>query len=167
MVQLASEAVIKESRLQNLRKYCPEIQAEFWQCMNKTLDAISQGSHWSGRSCCAMALSTRCQNGCAISSSPEDLRTFCRESDELTLFSCIDQQERNDECCANAKTQPCMQTCQEILQRKNSTYIEQQDDLFKNCKQINTDVIDCVQQNVDTTPHTNSEQCKLISMSTW
>lgn len=127
LVQLATSTSIKENRLRNLRQFCPEIQKDFWVCMNKTLESIDRGSHWIGRSCCSQALLPTCQQGllrslpsnlrlnvncilgCAISASVHDLKSFCRQSDELTLFACIDQVERNTECCANANSQDCRQ----------------------------------------------------------
>lgn len=108
LVQLTSSS-IKEARIQNLRKFCPDIQTDFWTCMNHTLDSIERGSSWIGRSCCTKALVPVCQQGCALSASTKDLKSFCRESDEYTLFTCIDQLERNMECCSNAKTHDCLQ----------------------------------------------------------
>jgi hypothetical protein len=66
LVQLATSTSIKDSRLQNLKKFCPEIQVEFWSCMNRTLESIDRGSHWVGRSCCSQALLPKCQQGLLI-----------------------------------------------------------------------------------------------------
>lgn len=63
LVQLATSTSIKESRLQNLRKFCPDIQVDFWSCMNRTIESIDRGSHWIGRSCCSQALLPKCQQG--------------------------------------------------------------------------------------------------------
>lgn len=127
LVQLAMSSSVKENQLQSLRKFCPDIHVEFWTCMNRTIESIDRGSHWIGRSCCSQALLPKCQQGlllyfmifqsitvlitlgCAISASTMDLKSFCRQSDELTLFSCIDQMERNTECCSNANSPDCRQ----------------------------------------------------------
>ena len=63
LVQLATYTSIKENRLHNLRKSCPEIQKDFWICMNQTIESIDRGSHWIGRSCCSQALLPLCQQG--------------------------------------------------------------------------------------------------------
>lgn len=88
--------------------------------------------------------------GCAISSSTQELRPYCRQSDEFTLFSCIEQQEHNNECCSNAKTHDCLQICQRMLFNKEGDSLKDLDlSLQKSCKENNLDVIDCVHEVVD------------------
>lgn len=71
--------------------------------------AVARGSQWSGRKCCSIAMSPRCQNACAVSSSKNELSGACRQSDEQYLFSCFERQEMEDECCGNARTSECLQ----------------------------------------------------------
>jgi len=71
--------------------------------------AVSRGSQWSGRPCCPLALSSRCQNSCATASSRGELQHGCRQSDEQNLFSCLDRQEAGEECCGNARSSECLQ----------------------------------------------------------
>lgn len=129
LVQLATSASIREAHLRTLRRFCPEIQVDFWSCMNKTLATIEKGLHWVGRPCCAQAVMPKCQQGefflsfcyffsiitqnkfkgCAISASVTDLKLFCRHSDEFPLFTCIEEMEKNTECCSNANSPDCRQ----------------------------------------------------------
>jgi hypothetical protein len=60
LVTLAT-ATAKETN--NLRKFCPDAQVDFWACMNKTLESIERGSSWIGRSCCKQAVLPKCQQG--------------------------------------------------------------------------------------------------------
>lgn len=38
LVQLAADADSKDSKLADVRRYCPSIQIDFWDCMNRTLN---------------------------------------------------------------------------------------------------------------------------------
>jgi hypothetical protein len=49
--------------LRTLRRFCPEVQVDFWSCMNKTLGTIEKGLHWVGRPCCSQAVMPKCQQG--------------------------------------------------------------------------------------------------------
>lgn len=71
--------------------------------------AVARGSQWSGRICCPLAISPRCQNVCSTSASRQELIGGCRQSDEQTLFSCFNHQDAGDECCGNARTSECLQ----------------------------------------------------------
>lgn len=77
--------------------------------MHLFIIAVAKGSQWSGRLCCSLALSPRCQNACATSASKEELLVGCRQSDEQNLFSCFDRQDDGDECCGNARSSECLQ----------------------------------------------------------
>lgn len=58
-------ASARDIYLHNLRKSCPELQLEFWGCINKAMELIDNGSYWIGRSCCSHAVNkARCQQGC-------------------------------------------------------------------------------------------------------
>lgn len=149
--------------------------------MNNTLSAISQGAHWTGRLCCKNAISPKCQNGCAISTSKTDLINtgMCRISDEFNLISCIDDLESNQKCCSASKTSECLQvgfekllmsgwilihsfcfqTCQKILGKK-SLFPELKGELHKSCEAQNQDVLKCVQKSVDEVGKPNLSQCK-------
>lgn len=87
-------------------------------------------------------------SGCIISQSTTALNTYCRQSDEYSLFSCIEQLERKTECCSNAKSYDCLQTCQQMF-NKTTSMIDLENLLYENCNANNVDVIDCVHDNVD------------------
>ncbi|KAJ9584726.1 hypothetical protein L9F63_020931, partial [Diploptera punctata] len=65
----------------------------FWQCINETLEEIIKGENWSGRACCPLPQSQRCQQACVTAANREDLMQSCRQSDELAFFTCLDKQE--------------------------------------------------------------------------
>lgn len=62
-LSLLTLATAKAKETNNLRKYCPEVQIDFWSCMNKTLESIERGSNWIGRGCCKQAVLPKCQQG--------------------------------------------------------------------------------------------------------
>lgn len=74
-----------------------------------SLTAIARGSEWSGRLCCTLAITPKCQNTCATSSSARETWNGCRRSDEQSLFECFVRQEKGDDCCGNARTSECLQ----------------------------------------------------------
>jgi reversion-inducing-cysteine-rich protein with kazal motifs len=85
------------------------------------------------------------------------LKSFCRKSDEFTLYSCIEKLERNAECCSNAKTHDCLQICQQMLFNKSGSFRNLADDLNRSCKENNLDVIDCIHDNINTKTIENHE----------
>lgn len=73
------------------------------------MTAIAHGSEWSGRLCCSLAVTPKCQNTCATSSNARETWNGCRRSDEQSLFECFTRQEKGDDCCGNARTSECLQ----------------------------------------------------------
>ncbi|KAG4072634.1 hypothetical protein HA402_004723 [Bradysia odoriphaga] len=160
LVQLAADGDSKDSNLADVRRYCPSMQTDFWNCMNKTLTAVQRGAQWSGRICCPLATHPKCQNACATSASREELITGCRQSDEQNLFSCFDRQDVGDECCGNARTSKCLQACRDIFRSRLSPVKEQRNLVESVCNDNNTNskVLQCVQNFFDLTPLNNSKQ---------
>lgn len=76
---------------------------------------ISKGAQWSGRNCCGLALSPRCQNTCAVATSRNDLRSSCRESDEQNFYTCLSRQEFGEECCSNSRSSECHHVIIEMI----------------------------------------------------
>lgn len=54
---------------------------------------ISRGESWSGRACCPLPQSEKCQHACVTAATRQDLVQSCRQSDELAFFTCLDRQE--------------------------------------------------------------------------
>lgn len=38
LVQLAADTENKDAKLADVRRFCPSIQTDFWNCMNKTIN---------------------------------------------------------------------------------------------------------------------------------
>lgn len=131
-------------------------------CSFNLYTAVSRGSEWSGRPCCPLAVTQRCQNTCATSSHRQDLSRGCRQSDEQSLYSCFERQETGDECCGSARTSDCLQACREIFQSQQTATKEQREHVAKVCNDNNTNmkVWNCVRQYTDLTPINNSKQCR-------
>uniref|UniRef100_A0A8D9A166 Reversion-inducing cysteine-rich protein with Kazal motifs n=2 Tax=Cacopsylla melanoneura TaxID=428564 RepID=A0A8D9A166_9HEMI len=96
LVTLALNSTLREQRISELKTYCPPQLMSFWKCLNETVQEINKGESWSGRACCQMTLSERCQFSCITATSKQDLQHFCRQSDELDFFTC------SSECAAIA-----------------------------------------------------------------
>jgi len=58
---------------------------------------ISKGESWSGRACCPLPQSEKCQHACVTAATRQDLVHSCRQSDELAFVTCLDRQEVS--CC--------------------------------------------------------------------
>jgi hypothetical protein len=54
---------------------------------------IGRGESWSGRACCPLPQSEKCQHACVTATTKQDLVQSCRKSDELAFFTCLDRQE--------------------------------------------------------------------------
>ncbi|XP_026471185.1 reversion-inducing cysteine-rich protein with Kazal motifs-like [Ctenocephalides felis] len=106
-VDMAADSGVRESVLHSVRKFCTPELIPFWTCFNETLQAMSRGEDWSGRSCCKLARAPLCRHACSTGSSDDDLKTSCRRSDEQTLFDCVERQALGDECCGSARTPDC------------------------------------------------------------
>jgi len=61
--------------------------------MNFNVVDIERGAKWSGRGCCALGVSTRCQVACARASDNAPLALNCRQSDEIDFFGCLARHE--------------------------------------------------------------------------
>lgn len=158
LVQLAaSDLNGRGYRVGELKKYCSSIQVEFWNCMNRTLQAVQRGSQWSGRRCCSLGMSPRCRNACATSSSTEELIYACRQSDEQHMFSCFERQEAGDRCCGNSRTSECLQACREIFEPHSPQKKANRRLLNQTCGEKNLDVLKCVKNFTDMTPITDSQ----------
>ncbi|XP_055383709.1 reversion-inducing cysteine-rich protein with Kazal motifs, partial [Condylostylus longicornis] len=160
LVQLAAvDPNGKEFKLNDLRRFCPDLQSDFWSCINRTLHAVSRGSQWYGRKCCTLAQTIKCQNTCATSSNVDDLTPACRRSDEQYMFTCFERQEMGDKCCGNARTSDCLQACRKIFEhqtltpsKENRKYME------KVCGENNPRVLRCVKNFTTLTPIKNSKK---------
>lgn len=188
LIHLAANVNSKDFKLVELRKQCPTAgQTGFWQCMNRTLSgnenkihqhllilsysnpchffftAVSRGAEWSGRQCCHMAVTQKCENTCATSANRHDLSRGCRQSDEQSLYACFERQETGEECCGSARTSECLQACREIFHNHRTATKEQREHVERVCHDNNTNmkVLNCVRQQTDLTPISNSKQCNI------
>ena len=127
-----------------------------------SLEAVTRGAEWSGRLCCPSAVTPRCQNSCATSSSKREASRGCRQSDEQHLYSCFERQDVGDECCGSARTSECLQACRDIFQSQKTASREQRLQVEQACNDNNTNfkVLSCVREFTDLTPITNSKQCE-------
>lgn len=125
------------------------------------ISAVSRGAQWSGRQCCTLALSARCQNTCATAASRNDLSNGCRQSDEQTFFSCVERQEIGDDCCGNARTSECLQNCKDIFKNKLTPSKKQRNSALEACEQSDPRIIQCIKNHTDLTVNSNLKKCKL------
>ncbi|XP_055691671.1 reversion-inducing cysteine-rich protein with Kazal motifs [Lutzomyia longipalpis] len=153
LVHLAVD--VKDSRLSDVRRFCSQSLTDFWMCMNTTLQAVARGSEWPGRPCCALGLSERCQIACATASSVEELLPGCRQSDEQSLFTCLDRQESGDACCLQSRTAECMQACRDIFRTRFTPTKEQRHRVVKMCEAGDHRVLQCLRNLIDYTPTSN------------
>uniref|UniRef100_T1GQ23 Reversion-inducing cysteine-rich with Kazal motifs N-terminal domain-containing protein n=1 Tax=Megaselia scalaris TaxID=36166 RepID=T1GQ23_MEGSC len=144
-LSLLQLALADNRGLGDVRKYCPTMQVDFWACLNRTLQAIERGSQWSGRRCCSLALSPKCQNSCATSSSKDELTTSV--------------QENGDICCSSSRTSECFQACRKVFE-KNSTHFKKNQQYLKDTcnEESNPEVFDCIEGQRRQTPLSNYHQ---------
>lgn len=132
--------------------------------MNRTMQAVTRGAQWSGRSCCSLALLPRCQTACATASNKVELQSGCRRSDEQNLFSCLERQEIGEECCGNARTSDCLQSCKEIFKSKRTPTVQQRTIALASCNDSNPIVVQCIKNHTDITPNVDLKLCKFIHL---
>ncbi|XP_054265987.1 reversion-inducing cysteine-rich protein with Kazal motifs [Macrosteles quadrilineatus] len=115
LASAASDSEYREQRLLDVHNFCSHLLVSFWQCINQTLDEMSRGDSWSGKTCCNLPQSDRCQQACIKASSRKDLIHNCRQSDEIAFFSCLDKQQMGEECCATAQNDECKMACRTVF----------------------------------------------------
>lgn len=117
--------------------------------------AINYGRHWSGRPCCHLGYLPRCQTACATGSSRADVQRGCRQSDEQSLFSCLDKQEIGEECCRNARTSDCLQACRFIFRSKATPTLDVINAALKLCNESSPIVTECIRNETNVMPANN------------
>ncbi|KAG8279611.1 hypothetical protein J6590_100929, partial [Homalodisca vitripennis] len=127
----------------------------FWQCINQTLDEISKGEGWSGRACCGLPQSERCQQACITASGRKDLAHSCRQSDELAFFTCLDKQQMGDECCATAKSDDCKVACRTIFRSELAPNRNAKTALLHACSEGSPRTLSCVNNFTRSAPVPN------------
>ncbi|XP_021916359.1 reversion-inducing cysteine-rich protein with Kazal motifs isoform X1 [Zootermopsis nevadensis] len=155
LVAIAADNSVREKRLQNVQNFCSSQLVSFWQCMNETLEEISKGEGWSGRACCPLPQSEKCQHACVTAARRQDLVQSCRQSDELAFFTCLDRQEIGEECCGNAKTTECHQACRAIFRSQLTPSREARSSVIESCSDQSPKVLQCVKNFTRVTPTTN------------
>ncbi|XP_058833021.1 reversion-inducing cysteine-rich protein with Kazal motifs isoform X1 [Topomyia yanbarensis] len=155
LVQLAIDFNTKEWKLHDIHRYCHPTQSSFWKCLNSTLGLIQRGITWSGRICCSLGMSLKCQNSCAIASNQNDLLVGCRHSDEQTMFSCIQRQEDGDRCCASARTSECLLACKDIFRSKHTPTKQQRELVQNTCINNNSNILQCITSYIEVTVNSN------------
>ncbi|GFY56080.1 reversion-inducing cysteine-rich protein with Kazal motifs [Trichonephila inaurata madagascariensis] len=97
LVSLATDQAELETSLQKLNDLCHRpYMISFWNCMNETLEEIDKGKGWIGRPCCQLPQSEKCMKACLQAQSSLDLDDFCRKSDEIAFYTCIERQDGTD-----------------------------------------------------------------------
>ena len=95
-----------------------------------------------------------------MAASRKDLQRGCRQSDEHSLFNCVDRQEEGDKCCSQSKSADCMQACNDIFRGLTYPTQEQRDRLQEMCGGSNPQVLSCVKEFHKETPIENVRKCK-------
>ncbi|XP_047992881.1 reversion-inducing cysteine-rich protein with Kazal motifs isoform X1 [Leguminivora glycinivorella] len=124
LVEIASNASMREERIQNIYKFCTPTLIEFWICMNVTIQEVVSGSGWWGRACCALGRSTPCRQACATAAGTAALSSVCRRSDEIAFFNCVKRQEEAQACCSQTQSLTCHEACQRVLWRVGTAHVE-------------------------------------------
>uniref|UniRef100_A0A1B0D106 Reversion-inducing cysteine-rich protein with Kazal motifs n=1 Tax=Phlebotomus papatasi TaxID=29031 RepID=A0A1B0D106_PHLPP len=99
----------------------------------------------------SLGLSDRCKIACTTASSLQDLMVGCRQSDEQSLFTCLDRQEGGDSCCSQSKTAECMQSCKDIFRTRFTPTKEQRYKVIKACENDDHKVLQCLKNLIDNT----------------
>lgn len=84
----------------------------------------------------------------------------CRQSDEQSLFTCLDRQEAGDSCCSQSKTAECMQSCKDIFRTRFTPTKEQRYKVIKACENDDHKVLQCLKNLIDDTQASNLKICK-------
>ncbi|KAG8334785.1 hypothetical protein J6590_082784, partial [Homalodisca vitripennis] len=179
LASAASDSEYREQRLLDVHNFCSHLLVSFWQCINQTLDEISKGEGWSGRACCGLPQSERCQQACITASGRKDLAHSCRQSDELAFFTCLDkQQERKsrirpriekenveleefftgimgEECCATAKSDDCKVACRTIFRSELAPNRNAKTALLHACSEGSLRTLSCVNNFTRSAPVPN------------
>nr|CAD7570965.1 unnamed protein product [Timema californicum] len=137
-----------------------EIEVGFWECLNQTLDEVRSGRV--DRAALYPSLE-KCQLACVTAASREDLASNCRQSDELSFFTCLDRQEFGAECCANAHTPQCHQACRAIFRSQLTPTREIKTAVNERCHDDSPRVLQCVKNitrvNLAIDPHNYLHCC--------
>lgn len=121
---------------------------------------MRKGEEWSGRQCCRLPQSGRCQRACVTASSRQDLAPICRQSDELSFFTCLDRQELGDDCCGGARSAGCQDACRAVFRGMLTPSREVRAAVLDACNNDTPKVIECVKNFTKVTPATNVHKCK-------
>ncbi|CAB3384758.1 Hypothetical predicted protein [Cloeon dipterum] len=146
------------TRVTEIRKYCSQEQELFWACMNETIQDITRGANWSGRLCCSQAWSSRCQTSCARASSRDDLKSDCRQSDEIDFFGCLTRQEDGDDCCLPANSKECRNACAAVFRSERTPDRETREAVREACAERSPRVHQCVKNHTKLTPAHNTDK---------
>ncbi|XP_046674176.1 reversion-inducing cysteine-rich protein with Kazal motifs-like [Homalodisca vitripennis] len=155
LASAASDSEYREQRLLDVHNFCSHLLVSFWQCINQTLDEISKGEGWSGRACCGLPQSERCQQACITASGRKDLAHSCRQSDELAFFTCLDKQQMGDECCATAKSDDCKVACRTIFRSELAPNRNAKTALLHACSEGSPRTLSCVNNFTRSAPVPN------------
>ncbi|CAL1527975.1 unnamed protein product [Lymnaea stagnalis] len=123
---------------------CPPETSDFWQCVNDTLPAVKLMAMWPGKTCCDMAKGKECRKKCNLADSKEAMMRACRESNEISLFSCVQLQEDGNQCCSRAKGTSCGIVCRGVYLTGNNNSKPTRLTLQQHCGVQDKKVADCV-----------------------
>ncbi|KAI5750353.1 hypothetical protein M8J76_014987 [Diaphorina citri] len=135
LVTLALNSTLREQRISELKNYCPAQLMSFWKCLNETVQEINKGESWSGRTCCHMTLSERCQYSCITATS-----------------------KTGDECCGNARTVECHRVCRAIFQSELTPSKEMRTGVVNACSSSSPKVMHCVKNFTKVAPVVNNHK---------
>ncbi|XP_059472390.1 reversion-inducing cysteine-rich protein with Kazal motifs [Neocloeon triangulifer] len=158
LVSVAADPAELHLRVDEVQKFCPDQMVPFWECMNETIRDIKRGGSWSGRLCCPLALSARCQTSCVKASSRSDLTLNCRQSDEIDFFSCLSRQEVGDECCAPAHSPECRSACSAVFRTERTPSRAALEAVLETCGERSPRVRQCVRNHTKLMPAHNTEK---------
>ncbi|CAG9767452.1 unnamed protein product [Ceutorhynchus assimilis] len=152
LVKLAGDLELRNETVSEVQKYCSEQLVAFWECLNATINDMSRGDSWPGRSCCPIPHSESCRRACVTATSTSDLTRSCRPSDEIPFFSCIDKQQIGEDCCSNGKSPECVEACRDIFRSQLTPTKYQRQRLKEECELSSPKVTECVKDIVKVTP---------------
>ncbi|XP_049826537.1 reversion-inducing cysteine-rich protein with Kazal motifs isoform X2 [Aethina tumida] len=121
-------------------------------------DYMSKGESWSGRLCCTLPHSESCRTACITATSPSDLVHGCRQSDEIPFYNCLERQKNGEECCRNARSNECQETCLEVYRSHMTPTKAQRNQIKEYCENSSPKVTECVKDLVKVTVVTNTSK---------
>ncbi|KOB77848.1 Serine protease inhibitor [Operophtera brumata] len=157
LMDIVSAETFMEEKIPNIYKFCAPTSVEFWICMNHTIQVSDSG--WWGRGCCTLAQAPSCRQACSSSTNATALTDFCRRSDEIDFFNCVQKQQDAQWCCTQTQSLKCHEACQKVLWRAGHSKIESgaREKAVEECDQSPA-LLKCLKEMGGTTAHIDTSK---------